>query len=307
MEENNEYLKPGYALFMLFIFVLAGFLVAQLAAALTLTPFFNLSNMGELITKLSNPTQYPEVRLPLLLSQGVSAGVLFIVTPLVYMRYFKMNVYEVLGTKKQWNLNALFIAFAIVFVAFPSISFVYEWNMTWNIPGEFGAWATAQEEQLKILTAFLLKMDSFSDFLLTFLVVAVIAGVGEELLFRGLIQTHLGFLISNPHIVIWITALFFGVFHLQFYGVVPRVLLGALMGYLFYWSGNIKYSMIAHITNNGFQVVFAYIMIKNGDPVVVDEEVSFPFYLTILSFCLTIFMLLVFKKSTQKNELENSL
>ena len=305
--ENENVMNPTKAIIVLFVFMIVGFLVSQIAAAFALIPFLDLSQIDTLAEKLSSPNNYPEMRIPLLVSQGVSAIFLFILTPLVYIKYFKIDGKELLGLNLKDDFKGFFMALIVVIVAFPFVSLVYEWNMTWNIPGEFGVWATAQEEQLKILTEYLLQMDSFGDFLLTFFVVAVIAGVGEELLFRGLIQTHLGFAIKNPHIVIWLTAILFGVFHLQFYGVVPRILLGAIMGYLFYWSGSIKYSMLAHVTNNGFQVIVTYIMILNGEQVNVDDDMSFPIYVSIGSLVATVFLLLLFKKSFKNNELESSI
>ena len=67
----------------------------------------------------------------------------------------------------------------------------------------------------------------------------------------------------NPHLAIWITAIIFSAIHLQFYGFIPRMLLGALLGYLFYWSGNLWLSILAHFVNNGFAVVVAYLINSN--------------------------------------------
>ena len=281
--EDEETLNAGKALLLLFVFILGGFIVSQLFAGIALMPFFDLKDIDSIASKLANPTNYPELRFPLLVSQGVSAFALFIVTPLLYIKFFKIDRDELLGLKRKENIKGIITSIIIVILAFPIISLVYEWNMSWSIPGDFGVWASAQEKQLKVLTEFLMQMNSFGDFLFTFIIIAIVAGVGEELLFRGLIQTHLGFAIKNPHVVIWLTAIFFGVFHLQFYGVVPRILLGAIMGYLFYWSGSIKYSMLAHVTNNGFQVIATYILFQNGESLNVDEEVSFP-YLSLNSF-----------------------
>jgi len=307
LTENEQVLNAGKALLLLFMFILGGFVVSQIVAGIVLMPFFDLNDINSMATKLANPADYPELRFPMLISQGISAIVLFVVTPLLYMKLYKIAGKELLGVDNALNVKGITISIIAIITAFPIVSLIYEWNMGWNIPGEFGAWATAQEEQLKVLTEFLLQMDSFSDFLITFLVVAVIAGVGEELLFRGLIQTHLGFAIKNPHIVIWLTAIIFGVFHLQFYGVVPRILLGAIMGYLFYWSGSIKYSMLAHVTNNGFQVIATYVMIQQGEVINMDEEMSFPIYVSIGALIITAALIFTFKKSVESNELENSI
>jgi len=102
-------------------------------------------------------------------------------------------------------------------------------------------------------------MDSFGSFLLNMLMVAVIPAVGEELLFRGVIQKLLQKLVNNAHLAIIITAILFSAMHFQFYGFLPRWIMGIILGYLFYWSGNIWYPIIAHFLNNGFQVLMVYL------------------------------------------------
>ena len=55
------------------------------------------------------------------------------------------------------------------------------------------------------------------------------------------------------------TAFIFSFIHFQFYGFIPRLLLGALLGYALLWSGNIRYSMIMHGTNNALSVLLFYL------------------------------------------------
>jgi membrane protease YdiL (CAAX protease family) len=116
----------------------------------------------------------------------------------------------------------------------------------------------AMEADAEALTERLLTMNSVGELLLTLGLVAVIPAVGEELFFRGtiqqLIRTKWG-----PHVAVWLTALIFSAIHFQFYGFVPRMLLGALMGYLLVWSGSLWYPILAHFVNNGTVVLFYYI------------------------------------------------
>ncbi|MDB4655998.1 CPBP family intramembrane metalloprotease, partial [Flavobacteriales bacterium] len=63
---------------------------------------------------------------------------------------------------------------------------------------------------------------------------------------------------KNPHLAIWVTAVVFSAVHFQFLGFVPRMLMGAAMGYLFFWSGNLWYPIMAHFTNNAMAVVLSY-------------------------------------------------
>jgi membrane protease YdiL (CAAX protease family) len=90
-------------------------------------------------------------------------------------------------------------------------------------------------------------------------VIAVLPAVGEELVFRGIVQRRLYTLVRNPHVAIWTAALAFSAIHVQFFGFFPRLLLGALFGYLYYWSGNLWYPIFAHFVNNGFTLLMLYL------------------------------------------------
>jgi hypothetical protein len=86
-----------------------------------------------------------------------------------------------------------------------------------------------------------------------------------------LIQTELYRGTKNIHVAIWISSILFSAFHVQFFGFVPRLLLGALFGYLYYWSGNIFVPMLAHIINNSLTVIVIYL---NQQGMVSDEMVA---------------------------------
>ena len=124
----------------------------------------------------------------------------------------------------------------------------------------FESWAKAKEEALKKLTEYLTRFGSLGEFLLGLLVFGLIPAVGEELVFRGVIQRQFIRWFQNPHVGIWVTALIFGAIHLQFYGMLPRTLLGALLGYLYWWSGNIWVPILGHFINNGFTVLMMYLL-----------------------------------------------
>ena len=88
------------------------------------------------------------------------------------------------------------------------------------------------------------------------LVMAVMAGVGEEIFFRGALMSALKRRSSSVHAAIWISAIVFSAFHLQFYGFIPRLMLGAYFGYLVYFTGSIYPAILAHFINNAIIVAF---------------------------------------------------
>ncbi|PSR11792.1 MAG: hypothetical protein DA408_07225 [Bacteroidetes bacterium] len=120
-------------------------------------------------------------------------------------------------------------------------------------------WMTQMEDNQNWLVAEVLRMDSGSEFLLAFMVAAVAPALGEELLFRGVLQPFFQQLVRNPHWGIWLTAIVFSAIHMQFVGFIPRMLLGAFLGYLFWWSGSLWLPIILHLFFNGFQIVGTYL------------------------------------------------
>jgi membrane protease YdiL (CAAX protease family) len=119
-------------------------------------------------------------------------------------------------------------------------------------------WASEMERSATGMLEGLLVMESPVELLYNLLVVAVLPAIGEELLFRGLMQQQLERGTGRPHLAVWLTALVFSAIHLQFEGFIPRLLLGAGLGYLFYWTRNLWIPIIAHFIFNGGQVVARY-------------------------------------------------
>lgn len=120
-------------------------------------------------------------------------------------------------------------------------------------------WAGNMEEKAAEMTKGLLVMDHIGEFLLTLLVVAVLPAIGEELVFRGILQRQFQLSTGKPILAIWISALIFSLFHLQFAGFLPRLVLGAGLGYLFLWSNSLWVPIVAHFVINGMQIAGQYI------------------------------------------------
>ena len=89
--------------------------------------------------------------------------------------------------------------------------------------------------------------------------IAIIPAIGEELLFRGVIQRLFINWTKNAHWGILITSILFSALHMQFFGFFPRMMLGILFGYLFLWSGSLWLPILCHFINNGSAVVYVYL------------------------------------------------
>ena len=121
-------------------------------------------------------------------------------------------------------------------------------------------WMAEQEASMRAATLVLLDLPDLSALLITLLVVTVLPAVCEEWAFRGTLQPLLSQWTGNIHAGIWLGAVFFSAIHLQFEGFLPRMLLGAMLGYLTAASGSLIPAMVGHAINNGSVVVTAYLL-----------------------------------------------
>ena len=143
--------------------------------------------------------------------------------------------------------------------------------------------------------------NSTGEFLFAFLIIAILPGIGEELVFRGLLQPQLHRATGNAHIAIWISAILFSAIHMQFFGFVPRVLLGALFGYLYLWSGNLIIPMFAHFMNNGFSVLMLYLHQLGIVDIDIETTEAAP-WPAVIGFSIITFGLMVYlKKLFERN------
>ncbi len=302
--DSNPNLKMSPWLMML---TLTGYTLAGLFAFSFLSQFLTLPFFGfdyELMLEAyTYPAEHPEARLPLLISQGVASIGAFFVTPYLFVRRFmKVPITDFFTIPRPLILpvvSAVIITFSFMVVN----SVVVDWNQNLELPS-FLSWfeqqAKSKEVQLQQLTEFLTNFDSTFQFIIGMIVIAVIPSIGEEFLFRGLLQNmfHKGF--GNAHAAIWFTALLFGAFHFQFYGAFPRMLLGVLFGYIYYWSGHLSLAMLGHFINNGFTLLTLYL---NSQGVIEynitgDSELP-PFPLLLLFAGICGVLLLVFRNFYQ--------
>jgi hypothetical protein len=152
------------------------------------------------------------------------------------------------------------------------------------------------EDRMAEITVFLTAFDSPLELFAGFVVIAVIPAFGEELLFRGFLQPFAVKTFKNVHVGIFFTAFVFGAFHLQFFGMVPRVFLGMLFGYLYYWSGSLLYPIVAHFVNNGFTVMMIYLHKQDVTEFDIIAEESIPWYMALSSLLLSFFLFYYFRQ-----------
>jgi membrane protease YdiL (CAAX protease family) len=167
---------------------------------------------------------------------------------------------------KSFSRNQLAISICAMLFCIPIINYLALWNEAIHLPQFLSGiedWMRASEAKSAIIMEYFLRMDTYGDLFINLFVIALIPAVGEEFLFRGVIQRGLTKWKNNPHFGIWISAFLFSALHMQFLGFVPRFLIGGFFGYLFLWSGSIWLPVIAHFINNALAVVLIFTASRN--------------------------------------------
>jgi membrane protease YdiL (CAAX protease family) len=241
--------------------------IAQLGYGISVFDFADLT---------ANPSRHPHAWDLLMLYEGLSlaglgAGALAV--PLV-LRQGVGSYFAPRRLGAAWWLGG---AALLIICLIPFLSAIVAWNANVHFPAglhDFELWARDKETQAGDLTKFLTDFNTPSRLLVGLLVIALVPGVAEELVFRGVIQRNLVRLFGSRHVGVWLAAAVFSAVHVQFFGFVPRFLLGLVLGYLYEWSGNIVVSMAAHFTQNAFQLVLLYLAQSRHLPSSFDPDAN---------------------------------
>ena len=163
------------------------------------------------------------------------------------------------------------LAVAIMVCAIPGINLLADLNGRIQLPESLASIEQkmrAMEEAATALTERFLQADSIGGLLINIGLMALLPAIAEEFSFRGTLQQILANSQkpkAKSHIAIWVTAIVFSAVHMQFYGFVPRMLMGAMFGYMFVWTGSLWVPVIMHFVNNGMAVVVYYVTDLNGE------------------------------------------
>lgn len=257
--ESFRNASPLLKIFFVFFAILIGFLVFMVLGLVIAIPAFGIELSA--LEQAFDPSKTENIGLLKFLQSMYSIG-LFAFPPVIVAWFFSGRVWNYLKLNIRPNLLLIVLSGIIVFTAIPFINFFAEMNANIHFP----EWMSGFENLMKQLegdaqrvTKSFLVTDSFSVYLVNILVIAIIPAIGEELLFRGIFQRLFHEWSKNIHVAIWVAAFFFSAMHMQFYGILPRMVLGAFLGYLFYWSGNLWLPIIAHFFNNAIAVTVFYL------------------------------------------------
>ena len=250
-------------MFALFVMVASVFLF-MVVGMIAVLPFYGV---GSLMNGMSESSlNSPEGLSFLKYFQVIQSIGLFVAPPFAIGWLYSGNIGEYLKINRSTKAQSFLLAAICLLAVIPVINFLGAINNQMRLPESFSGlenWMKTMEDAAKILTEKFLKVDSLGGLLFNVFMIAVLPALGEELMFRGVIQRIFSTWTRNHHWGIWITAFLFSAMHMQFYGFLPRMALGAMFGYLLVWTGTIWVPILAHFVNN-LMGVLGYFLIDKG-------------------------------------------
>jgi len=263
---------PFFKLLILLLIIFVSALFTMLLGILVLVPFYGTDIIEELSAAVSMADS-DQITMMKFMQVANQIGI-FIIPALFYAYLQNHNISQFLKFDKKPLLLSLLMTVMLVFTFLPFTHWLVNVNQNMHLPEFMGIierWMKDSEEAAEKLTQAFLKTDSLTGLFSNILIVGILAAVGEELLFRSVLINLFNSWFKNVHMAVFVSALLFSAFHLQFYGFLPRFMLGMLFGYLFVWSGNLWLPVIAHFVNNTSAVV-VYYLFNTGTIAVGGEE-----------------------------------
>ncbi|MEQ8910502.1 MAG: type II CAAX endopeptidase family protein [Vicingaceae bacterium] len=241
----------GFCLVLGGIFALGGLALSG--------PLFGveLENLSALTQDLSSPESIQILKLIQLFN---TVG-LFVLPALLFSLLFIQKPLNWLKVNQSSSAMNFGLVLLLMFSILPAMNWLVEWNQGIQLPEAFSgleAWMKGKEAGAMELTKAFLRMETTNDLWINLILIALLPALGEELIFRGIVQQTINKGRQNPHLGIWVSALLFSALHMQFYGFFPRMILGAFFGYLLVWGKSLWLPIFAHFINNATAVIIAY-------------------------------------------------
>lgn len=268
---------PAVQLLMLLGLAVAGLCLASLLALVLANALYGIS-MAQFEVLATARARAPHGWAALMLYQGLSlAGVG--AGALLLPRLLGQSVASYYAPRPLGAAWWPVAAGLVIICSVPFLSALVVWNAGAHFPAflhDFELWSREKEDQAAGLTKFLTDFNTPARLLVGLVVIAIVPAVAEELVFRGGVQRCLVQWFQSRHVGIWLAAAIFSAIHVQFFGFVPRFVLGLVLGYLYEWSGNILVSMAAHFTQNAFQLILLYLAQGKQLPASLDPDATQP-------------------------------
>lgn len=193
--------------------------------------------------------------------QAAQAIGMFILPALFAVWMFQRNPLSFMAMNTKPSTAALGVVVAFLVLSLPAMNWLVEWNKSIELPAALSgveqymkATEQAAEKAIELLTG----GTSWGSLICMIFVIGFLAGLSEEMFFRGAMLRFMSPTWKENHVAVWVVAIVFSAIHLQFYGFFPRLVLGVWLGYLLVWTRNLWVPIISHTLNNSMVVVFTF-------------------------------------------------
>jgi len=282
----------------LILIVISTILVSNLIL-LAIASIFNVTieSENDLMTLLKDENNVGYVKSYV----AINHILIFIISPLIFLMIFYRNRVVSYLSLRHFHPSLLLLFPLALFSLYPLMGFLSFYIDKIELPDFLDNMDKSSMESLGEL----LNMTSVQDLLINIVIIGIIPGIGEELLFRGVIQKELSKKLTNPHVVIFITAFLFSAFHFQVAGFIPKLMIGLLLGYAYFLSGSLILPMIIHSLNNIFLTTSLFAAggkIQTDDIQSENVPIAAVLFSLILFATLAYLILSITKPNLQQNE-----
>jgi membrane protease YdiL (CAAX protease family) len=212
-----------------------------------------------------------------------------------------------LGFNTKANIRQVLIIILMVIAGFLLSGALSKLNEMIPIPKTAENYFRKLEDNYDEQVMFIGNMHSPLDFILSLIVLAVAPAIFEEMLFRGTLQKIIVSFTRNAFWGILITSIIFSVIHISYYGFLPRIFLGLMIGYIFYYSKNLWLSILAHFLNNAYSVTIIYMLSNSGKLTADKLNDSLPLYYGLIGGTVIFFLFVAFRRESEKILLKNEM
>ena len=289
--------SPGFRIATLFLLLFVGVITAGIFTRLLLL-IPAVGDAGEVVSIYIGSVMQSVFAI------GLPAYLVVALTADHPMQYLKTVNHQKLTSQ-------VLFALTVFVVSYPLASFLARWNSAMELPDLMRGIEEvmrSMEDAAMETTALLLSGSTVGSLVLNLVIIAALAALSEELFFRGALQQFLMEKYRNGHAAVWVTALLFSVVHFQFYGFLPRLVLGALLGYLFLYTRNLWVPVIFHFANNATVILFRFFWgDKEWFSRMEELPVTFSFFTAaVVSALITLLLFRIYpKKDTRKPTIHN--
>ncbi|MFD0795222.1 CPBP family intramembrane glutamic endopeptidase [Mucilaginibacter litoreus] len=302
MKRTVNQTSPGMQL-LYFVVIFAGiFIVLNILGILLVGLIYGFDLIMDIARlDFTNPKTVPA----LYLLQVVTTTLPIFTAPMVFGYWVMRAPEEYLMIRHKVKPMLFVVAFFTMLVSSPLIELLGNINQQLVLPKALSGlerWMKQSEESARRVTMAILQMQTVWDCVKNVFLIGFLTAVAEEFLFRGGMQSIFVKWTRNKHAAIWITAAVFSAFHLEFYGFLPRLLLGALFGYFVAYSGSIWPAVWGHFLNNGTAVIATYMFQHKHTKLNPDDQHIFNFSGYIFSLIIVIILLVVYKKIAEAKQ-----